>query len=150
MSKKWVTLCLAGCFGMMLGVAGVNSSSVYAAEGKKLAMEGTVFDLKASTSPTGLAVYGNVSDKARHAVSGATVTATAKPAKKGEKPTPSEAVSESDGSYSISVEDGKTYTLSASHKDLGKAKGVKLKIKEDEASNFIVNFQFKRNPPPAK
>ena len=34
MSKKWVTLCLAGCFGVMLGIAGVNSSSAYAAEGK--------------------------------------------------------------------------------------------------------------------
>ena len=60
MSKKWVTLCLAGCFGVMLGIAGVTSSSAYAAEGKKLAMEGTVFDLKASTSPTGLAAILDV------------------------------------------------------------------------------------------
>ena len=76
MSKKWVTLCLAGCFGvMLLGIAGVNSSSAYAAEGK-LAMEGTVFDLKASSS---LTVYGYVSDKSFHPVSGAKVTA--KPSK---------------------------------------------------------------------
>ena len=66
MSKKWVTLCLAGCFGVMLGIAGTNSSSAYAAEGKKLVMEGTVFDLKASSS---LTVYGFVSDKALHPVS---------------------------------------------------------------------------------
>ena len=74
MSKKWVTLCLAGCFGVMLGIAGVNSSSADAAEGKKLAMEDTVFDLKASSS---LTVYGYVSDKARRPVSEPVVTAKA-------------------------------------------------------------------------
>lgn len=149
MSKKWVTLCLAGCFGMMLGIAGANSSSVYAAEGKKLAMEGTVFDLKAATSPTGLTVYGYVSDKARHAVSGATVKATTKKTKTTPSAT-TEATSESDGRYSLSVEDGKTYTLSASKESLGKAKSVKLKIKEDEGSNFIANFQFKKSASVAK
>src|SRR3990167_5447828 len=102
MSKKWVTLCLVGCFGVMLGIAGVNSSSVYAAEGKKLAMEGTVFDLKGATS---LTIYGNISDKARLPVSGATVTATAKATKKQSAETVT-ATSGSTGTYSLAVEPG--------------------------------------------
>ena len=104
MSKKWVTLCLAGCFGVMLGIAGVNSSSAYAAEGKKLAMEGTVFDLKASSS---LTVYGYVSDKSFHPVEGAKVTA--KPSKGSSE----SATTESNGSYSLNVEPGMNYTMSA-------------------------------------
>lgn len=133
MSKKWVTMCLAGCFGIMLGVAGVDSSSVYAAEGKKLAMEGTVFDLKASSS---LTVYGYVSDKTFHPVSGAKVTA--KPSKGSSE----SATSESDGKYSLSVTPGTIYTLSAG-KGSKKAKSVKLKIKDSEESDLIVNFQLK-------
>lgn len=133
MSKKWVTLCLAGCFGVMLGIAGVNSSSAYAAEGKKLAMEGTVFDLKASSS---LTVYGYVSDKAFHPVSGAKVTA--KPSKGSSEST----TSESNGSYSLNVVPGMNYTLNAG-KGSKKAKAVKLKIKDSEESDLIVNFQLK-------
>ena len=133
MSKKWVTLCLAGCFGVMLGIAGVNSPSAYAAEGKKLAMEGTVFDLKASSS---LTVYGYVSDKSFHPVSGAKVTA--KPSKGSSEST----TTESNGSYSLNVEPGMNYTLSAG-KGSKKAKAVKLRIKDSEESDLIVNFQLK-------
>ncbi len=133
MSKKWVTLCLAGCFGVMLGIAGVNSSSAYAAEGKKLAMEGTVFDLKASSS---LTVYGYVSDKTFHPVSGAKVTA--KPSKGSSEST----TSGSSGIYSLNVVPGTNYTLSAS-KGGKKAKSVKLKVKDSEKSNLIVNFQLR-------
>ena len=133
MSKKWVTLCLAGCFVVMLGIAGVNSSSAYAAEGKKLAMEGTVFDLKASSS---LTVYGYVSDKSFYPVSGAIVTA--KPSKGSSKST----TSRSNGSYSLNVVPGTNYTLGAS-KGSKKAKSVKLKIKDSEESDLIVNFQLR-------
>ena len=133
MSRKWVTLCLSGCFGVILGIAGVNSSSAYAAEGKKLAMEGTVFDLKASSS---LTVYGYVSDKAFHPVSGATVTA--KPSKGSSE----SATTETNGSYSLSVTPGTNYTLSTS-KGSKKAKSVKLRIKDSEESDLIVNFQLK-------
>ena len=133
MSKKWVTLCLAGCFGVMLGITGVNSSSAYAAEGKKLAMEGTVFDLKASSS---LTVYGYVSDKAFRPVSGAKVTS--KPSKGSSEST----TTESNGSYSLNVEPGMNYTLSAG-KGSKKAKSVKLRIKDSEESDLIVNFQLK-------
>ena len=139
MGKKWVMLCLAVCFGVMLGIAGTNSSSAYAAEGKKagrkkLAMEGTVFDLKASSS---LTVYGFVSDKAFHPVSGATVTA--KPSKGSSE----SATSESNGSYRLPVTPGMKYTLSASKVRLSKPKSVTLTIKDSEDSNLIVNFQFK-------
>ncbi|HEY4482071.1 MAG TPA: carboxypeptidase-like regulatory domain-containing protein [Candidatus Brocadiaceae bacterium] len=133
MSRKWVTLCLSGCFGVILGIAGVNSSSAYAAEGKKLAMEGTVFDLKASSS---LTVYGYVSDKAFHPVSGATVTA--KPSKGSSE----SATSENNGSYSLNVVPGTNYTLSA-RKGSKKAKSVKLRVKDSEDSDLIVNFQLK-------
>ena len=121
MSKKWVTLCLAGCFCVMLGIAGENSSSAYAAEGKKagkkLAMEGTVFDLKASSS---LTVYGFVSDKAFRPVSEAVVTA------KASKGPAQETTSESNGGYSLNVEPGITYTLSASKAGLGKTKSLNM------------------------
>ena len=133
MSKKWVTMCLAGCFGVMLVIGGVNSSSAYAAEGKKLAMEGTVFDLKASSS---LTVYGYVSDKSFHPVSGAKVTA--KPSKGSSE----SATTETNGSYSLSVTPGTNYTLSTS-KGSKKAKSVKLRIKDREESDLIVNFQLK-------
>ena len=140
MGKKWVMLCLAVCFGVMLGIAGTNSSSAYAAEEKKagrkkLAMEGTVFDLKASSS---LTVYGFVSDKAFHPVLGAKVTA--KPSKGSSE----SATSQSNGFYSLPVTPGTIYTLSASDKKLGKSKSVKLNIGKSEESNFVVNFQFKK------
>ena len=140
MGKKWVMLCLAVCFGVMLGIAGTNSSSAYAAEGKKagrkkLAMEGTVFDLKAASS---LTVYGFVSDKALHPVLGAKVTA--KPSKGSTEST----TSESSGFYSLPVTPGTSYTLSAIKGRLGKPKSIKLNIRESEESNFVVNFQFKK------
>lgn len=138
MSKKWVTLCLAGCFGVMLGIAGANSSSAYAAEGKKLAMEGAVFDLKAASS---LTVYGYVSDKAFHPVSDATVTA--KPSK-GQLQT---TTSDTKGGYSLNVESGEIYTLSASKetsKGSLKSKPVKLNIKKSDDSDRVVNFQFRK------
>lgn len=135
MSKKWVTMCLAGCFGVMLGIAGMNSSSAYAAEGKKLAMEGTVFDLKASSS---LTIYGYVSDKAFRPVSEAVVTA------KASKGPAQETTSESNGGYSLNVEPGMTYTLSANKAGLGKTKSLKLNIKKNEDRDFIVNFQFRK------
>ena len=133
MSKKWVTLCLAGCFSMMLGIAGMSSSSAYAAEGKKLAVEGTVFDLKASSS---LTVYGYVSDKAFRPVSGARVTAN--PSKGSTEST----TSESNGSYILPVTPGTTYSFRTS-KGSKKSKSVKLKIKDSEESDLIVNFQLK-------
>ena len=133
MSKKWITLCLAGCFGVVLGIAGMSSSSAYAAEGKKLAMEGAVFDLKASSS---LTVYGYVSDKAFHPVSGATITA--KPSKGSSEST----TSSNSGSYNLNIETGLTYTLSAK-KGSKKAKSVKLKVKKSEENNYVVNFQLK-------
>lgn len=132
MGKKWVTPCLAACFVVMLGIV-MGSSSVYAAESKKLAMEGTVFDLKASSS---LTVYGYVSDKAFHPVSGAIVKA--KPSKGSSE----SATSESNGGYSLNVVPGTKYTLSAS-KGKKKSKSVKLRIKDNEDSDLIVNFQLK-------
>ena len=133
MSKKWVTLCLAGCFSMMLGIAGMSSSSAYAAEGKKLAVEGTVFDLKASSS---LTVYGYVSDKAFRPVSGARVTANPS------KGSTESITSESNGSYVLPITPGTTYSFKAS-KGSKKSKAVKLKIKASEENDFIVNFQLK-------
>ncbi len=146
MSKKWVTLCLSGCFGVMLGIGGVNSSSLYAAEGKKLAMEGTVFDLKGATS---LTIYGNVSDKAHLPVAGAKVTAIAKvKTKKGQTSDEGEATSGNDGTYSLTVQPGadmRIYTLRAEKEGLGKSKKTKLKISADqESDSMIANFQIKK------
>lgn len=129
MSKRWIVL----CFGVVLGIAVMSSSAAYAAEGKKLAMEGTVFDLKASSS---LTVYGYVSDKEFHPVSGAVVKA--KPSK-GNSET---ATSGASGAYSLYIVPGEKYTLSAS-KGKKKGKSVKLKVKESEDSDYIVNFQLK-------
>lgn len=64
MGKKRTTLRLAVCLAIMLGIAGSWSAPVYAKGKKLLALEGTVFDLKSSTS--GLAVYGYVSDREKH------------------------------------------------------------------------------------
>ncbi len=124
---------MAGCVSLALGIAGIGSSSAYAAEGKKLAMEGAVFDLKASSS---LTVYGYVSDKSFHPIADAEVTA--KPSRGSAQST----TSESNGSYSLNVEPGQSYTLSA-RKGKKKAKSVKLKVKSSEDSDLIVNFQLK-------
>lgn len=133
MSRKWMVFCMAGCVSLALGIAGIGSSSAYAAEGKKLAMEGAVFDLKASSS---LTVYGYVSDKSFHPIADAEVTA--KPSRGSAQST----TSESNGSYSLNVEPGQSYTLSA-RKGKKKAKSVKLKVKSSEESDLIVNFQLK-------
>ncbi len=133
MSRKWMVFCMAGCVSLALGIAGIGSSSAYAAEGKKLAMEGAVFDLKASSS---LTVYGYVSDKSFHPIADAEVTA--KPSRGSAQST----TSESNGSYSLNVEPGQSYTLSA-RKGKKKAKSVKLKVKSSEDSDLIVNFQLK-------
>ncbi len=99
MGKKWLALCFAGCFGVVLGVAGIGSGTVYAAGGKKLAAEGTVFDLKSHTSG-GLIVYGYVSDKALHPVADAIITV--KPSKGPAQTT----TSNGDGAYSFNgIED---------------------------------------------
>lgn len=135
MSKKLVMLCMAGCVSLALGIAGIGSSSAYAAEGKKLAMEGAVFDLKASSSIT---VYGYVSDKSFHPISDAEVTA------KPSKGHPQSATSDSNGGYSLNVEAGQTYTLSAGKSGLGTTKKMKLKVKDSEDSDLVVNFQFKK------
>jgi len=60
-------------FAIFMGIFCVVAHSVHAEEKKTLAVESVVFDLKSSSS---LMVYGNVSDKKRHAVSDATVTLT--------------------------------------------------------------------------
>ncbi len=133
MSRKWMVFCMAGCVSLALGIAGIGSSSAYAAEGKKLAMEGAVFDLKASSS---LTVYGYVSDKSFHPIADAEVTA--KPSRGSAQST----TSESNGSYSLNVEPGQSYTVSA-RKGKKKAKSVKLKVKSSEDSDLIVNFQLK-------
>ena len=139
MSKRWITLCLAGCFGVALGIAGMGTGSVYAGS-KKLAMEGAVFDLTSSSSTT---VYGYVSDKAFHPVSDATVTV--KSTQKGKTPAQTQtATSDAKGSYSVDVESGKTYSLSASKDGLGRSKAIKLNITKNDTSDHIANFQFKK------
>ena len=50
MCKRRRVLCVVGCLAVVLGLSGISYSSAYAAEGAKLAMEGTVFDLSASSS----------------------------------------------------------------------------------------------------
>ncbi len=133
MGKRWGVLCLAGC--LVLGLASIGSSSAYAGEGKKLAMEGAVFDLNSSSS---LSVYGYVTDKTFHAVGGAEVSA------KPSRGTTLKGTSLSDGGYRIvGIEDNTTYTLTATKKGLPKTKAIKLKVNKDEKENFIVNFQFK-------
>lgn len=72
MSRRWFILCLSVCFGILLRITG---AAVYAEGNKKLVMEGTVFDLKSTTSlsPT---VCGNVSDKTRRTATDASVNHT--------------------------------------------------------------------------
>lgn len=75
MSWKWSILSLTMCLGIMIGIAGAGSGSGYVKCGKKLVVEGTVFDLKSTTSlsPT---VCGNVSDKTRRIATDASVNHT--------------------------------------------------------------------------
>lgn len=81
--KKWAKLCLAGCLGIVLGIAGAESTPVYAKGKKLLTLESTVFDLQSSTS--GLTAYGYVSDIEKHPVEGAKVTIKSNKGGKGER-----------------------------------------------------------------
>jgi hypothetical protein len=119
----------------MLCIVSAGSSSVYAKGSKIFALEGTVFDLKSSTS--GLLVYGYVSDKEKHPVEGATVTIR-KSGGKGE----GTATTEKTGFYSFGgLEDDKTYTIEAKKSGVG-SKKTSFKIKKNEDENFIINFKF--------
>ncbi|MFN3531351.1 MAG: carboxypeptidase-like regulatory domain-containing protein [Candidatus Brocadia sp.] len=135
MGKKWIKLCLAGCIGIILGIAGAGSTPVYAKGKKLLALEGTVFDLKSSTS--GLAVYGYVSDREKHPVEGAAVTIKSNKGGKGE------GVTESSGFWGFGgLEDNATYTVEARKSGVG-SKKTTFKIKKDEDENFIIHFKLK-------
>ncbi|HHT9112669.1 MAG: carboxypeptidase regulatory-like domain-containing protein [Planctomycetes bacterium] len=126
----------AGCFSLFMGIASAGLSSAYAEEKKALALEGAVFDLKSSSS---LMVYGNVSDKKRYPVSDATVTL--KPSRGSAK----ETSSDSAGLYSFTgVEDGMSYSLSASKEGLGRSKKVNFKIQKGETGDFVIGLNFKK------
>src|SRR3990167_10224899 len=125
----------AGCFSLFMGIACAGHSSAYAEEKKALAPEGAVFELKSSSS---LLVYGNVSDKKRYPVSDATVTL------KPSEGTAKETTSDSAGLYSFTgVEDGMSYSISASKEGVGRTKKVKFKIKNGEGKGFIIGLNFK-------
>lgn len=133
MVKKWTALCFAGCFGLMLAIVSAGSS-VYAKDGKILALEGTVFDFKSSTS--GLLVYGYVSDKEKHPVEGATVTIKSNRGGKGE------GLTGSTGFYGFGgLEDDATYTIEAKKSGVG-SKKANFKVQKNEDENFVINFKF--------
>lgn len=144
MGRKLVSLCLAGCFGLIVGIAGIGTNNVYAEGSKKLAMEGAVFDLKASTSGS-LSVYGFVSDKGFHAVSGAQVTL---------KPTKGAALeteSQENGYYEIGgVEDNMAYTIQAKKGGLGSTKKIRFKVPKNEGRDFAICLDFKKQEKPPK
>src|SRR3990167_5392210 len=126
----------SGCFTLYMGIACAGLSSVYAEEKKALAVESAVFDLKSSSS---LMVYGNVSDKKRYPVSDATVTL--KPSRGPAK----ETTSDSAGLYSFtSVEDGMSYSISASKEGLGRTKKVNFKIQKGETRDYVIGLNFKK------
>jgi len=123
-------------FAIFMGIFCVVAHSVHAEEKKTLAVESAVFDLKSSSS---LMVYGNVSDKKRHAVSDATVTL--KPSRGSAR----ETTSDSAGLYSFTgVEDSMSYSLSASKEGLGRTKKINFKIKKGETGNLVVGLHFKK------
>src|SRR3990167_2633376 len=126
----------SGCFSLFMGIACAGLSSAYAEEKNVLALEGAVFYLK---SPSSILVYGNVSDKKRYPVSDATVTL--KPLQGSAK----ETTSDSAGLYSFTgVEDGMSYSLSASKEGLGRTKKLNFKIKKGETSDLVVGLNFKK------
>lgn len=134
MGKKWIIWCLAGCLSLMLCMVSAELSSVYAKGGKIFAMEGTVFDLKSSTS--GLTVYGFVSDKEKHPVVGATVIIKSNSGGKGEGQTGSS------GFYGFGgLEDDKTYTIEAKKSGVGSKKST-IKVEKNEDESFVINFKF--------
>ncbi len=138
MSKRWGVLCLAGCLGLVLGLASIGSSSVYAGEGKKLAVEGAVFDLNSSSS---LSIYGYVSDEVNHPVAGAQIAA--KP-KKGDV---LKATSGEDGGYRIEgIETNTTYTVTATAKNKEPGKKINIKVLKEDTLDFIANFKLKPKP----
>ena len=129
-------LFIARYFVVFAGIICIGLYSIHAEEKKALAVESAVFDLKSSSS---LMVYGNVSDKKRHPVSDATVTL--KPSRGSAK----ETASDSAGLYSFTgVEDGISYSLSASKEGLGRTKKVNFKIKKGETNNFVIGLNFKK------
>ena len=126
----------AGCFTLYMGIACAGLSSAYAEEKKALAVESAVFELKSSSS---LMVYGNVSDKKRYPLSDATVTL--KPSRGPAK----ETTSDSAGLYSFtSVEDGMSYSISASKEGLGRTKKVNFKIQKGETRDYVIGLNFKK------
>ena len=130
----------AGCFSLFMGIACAGLSSAYAEEKNVLALEGAVFYLK---SPSSILVYGNVSDKKRYPVSDATVTL------KPLQGTAKETTSDSAGLYSFTgVEDGMSYSISASKEGVGRTKKVKFKIKNGEGKGFIIGLNFKKASTP--
>ena len=129
-------LFVARYFIVFAGIICIGLYSVYAEEKNVLALEGAVFYLKSSSS---LMVYGNVSDKKRYPVSDATVTL--KPSQGPAK----ETTSDSAGLYSFTgVEDGMSYSISASKEGLGRTKKVKFKIKNGEGTDFVIGLNFKK------
>lgn len=136
MGKKWAKLCLAGCLGIVLGIAGAESTPVYAKGKKLLTLEGTVFDLQSSTS--GLTAYGHVSDIEKHPVEGAKITIKSNKGGKGE------GVTGPTGFWGFGgLEDNASYTVEATKSGVG-SKKASFKIKKGEDENFIINFKFKK------
>jgi hypothetical protein len=138
MKKKLISLFIAGAFGLIIGIAGFGTGSVYAEGSKKLVAEGAVFDLKAATT-SNIQVYGFVSDKAFHAIEGAEVIL--KPTK---GPT-LESQSDEDGLYRITgVDDNTTYTIQARKGGLGSTQKIKFKTAKNESRDFCISLQFKK------
>lgn len=138
MGKRWLALCFAGCFGVVLGVFGVGSENAYAKGGKKLAAEGAVFDFKSHTSAS-ISIYGNVSDKSRHPVEGAVVSL-----REGRRET-ARGTSAPDGTYWIEgLQPNTRYTVFAEKRGLGKTKSINFKT-DDDFGGHIINFQFKKS-----
>ncbi len=138
MGKRWLALCFAGCFGVVLGVVGMGAEDAYAKGGKKLAAEGAVFDFKAHTSAS-ISIYGNVSDKGRRPVEGAVVSL-----RDGRRET-ARGESGPDGGYWIEgLQPNTKYTVFAEKRGMGKTRSVKFKTDRDEFGSYIINFQFKK------
>lgn len=140
MGRKFISmsLCLAGCFGLIIGIAGLGTGNSYADGNRKLAAESTVFDLNASTTTQNASVFGYVIDKNFQQVEGSGVTLT--PA----KGSPSKSTSTYDGYYSFSLEDNMSYTLQAKKSSLGFSKKVKFKVKKGGDEYFVINLQFNK------
>lgn len=145
MGRKFISMsvCLAGCFGLIIGIAGLGTGNSYADGNRKLAAESTVFDLNASTTAQNPWVFGYVVDKSFHVVEGSRVTLT--PAK-GSPSTfePGSAGGGDGGYYTFYLEDNMSYTLQAKKSSLGLSKKVRFKVKKDEKEYFAINLQFNK------